>query len=173
MQNVADQSGLSAVAIPPHPLPEEPTVIPTWRGILLVEPDITLLTAEAHLLTCSDYAVTPAFSSREIFALRETKAIALAILSDSLGPELLPAIAHAVRKQWPLARILIAGQAESALEDQLYDERIENPSDPKQLLEEVERLYKKSWNQRTNTLDLCGSFGRVHGKPAIPPADTA
>ena len=172
MQNVADQYGLSAVSVSLRPLPQEPTAVSSWRGILLVEPDITLLTAEAHLLTCSDYSVTPAFSAREIFALRETKAIALAILSDSLGPQLLPAIAHAVRKQWPLARILILGQAGSALEDQLYDEKIENPSDPKRLLEEVERLYKDSWNQRSNTIDSRGSFGRVHSKPAISPANT-
>jgi DNA-binding NtrC family response regulator len=173
MQDVADQSGPSAVRVSPRPLPKEPTVVSTWRGILLVEPDITLLTAETHLLTCSDYSVTPAFSPREIFALRETKAIALAILSDSLGPQLLPAVAYAVRKQWPLARILILGQPGSVLEDQLYDEKIENPSDPKRLLEEVERLYKDSWNQRSNTIDSRGSFGREHGKPATSPANTA
>ena len=172
MQDVADQPGVSAVSVPPRPLPKAAAVLSTWRGILLVEPDISLLRAETHLLTCSDYSVTPAFSSREIFALRETKAIALAILSDSLGPQLLPAIAHAVRKQWPLARILILGQAGSALEDQLYDEKIENPSDPKRLLEEVERLYKDSWDQRSNTIDSRGSFGRVHSKPAISPANT-
>ena len=111
------------------------------------------MTAEALLLNCSNYTVTPAFSQGEIFALRETKAIALVILSDCLGPRLLAAVAHTVRKQWPLARILILGRTESALEDHIYDEQIDHSSDPKQLLRDVESFYKDSWNKRSHTLD--------------------
>jgi len=133
-------------------LPIVPITEPVWRGILLIEPDVSVLSAEALLLTNSNYCVTPAFSLREIYILRETKAVALAILSDSLG-RLLGAIAETVRKQWPLARILILGRAESVLEDHLYDEQINHSQDPTQLLEDLERLYKGSWNQRTNTLD--------------------
>jgi len=124
-----------------------------WRGILLVEPDITLLTAEVLSLTRSNYCVTPAFSQAEIFALRETKAIALAILSDHLGPRILAAVAQTVRKQWPLARILIHGRPEPMLEDHLYDEEMSRSSDPKKLIEDIETLYKGSWNQRSHTLD--------------------
>lgn len=126
---------------------------PIWRGILLVNPDISLLSAEYLLLTKSNYCVTPAFSHGELFALRETKAVALAILSDSLGRQLLSAIAETVRRQWPLARILIWGRAESVLEDHLYDEQINHSLNPIQILDDLERLYKGSWNQRTNTLD--------------------
>jgi DNA-binding response OmpR family regulator len=153
MINVAEQSSLSAVGPSYQPLPDGPVFTSVWRGILLVEPDITLLTAEAVFLTNSNYSVTPTFSQREIFALRETKAIALAILSDCLGARLLSAIAQTVRKQWPRARILILGRAGSFLEDHLYDGQIDHPSDPRQLLDDIESLYEDSWNQRTHTLD--------------------
>jgi len=153
MTNVAEQSSLSALITSPQPPPDGLAFASLWRRILLVEPDITLLTAEALLLTNSNYSVTPAFSQREVFALRETKAIALAILSDCLGARLLSAIASTVRKQWPRARILILGRAGSFLEDHLYDEQIDHPSDPKQLLDDIESLYEDSWNQRTHTLD--------------------
>ena len=101
----------------------------------------------------SNYCVTPAFSQAEIFALRETKAIALAILSDHLGPRILASVAQTVRKQWPLARILIHGRPASVLEDHLYDEEMSRSSDPKKLIEDVETLYTGSWNQRSHTLD--------------------
>lgn len=123
------------------------------RGILLVEPDITLLSAEALQLANSNYCVTTAFSDREIFVLRHTKAVALAILSASLGDLHLRAVAEAVRWQWPLARILVLGHAASVLEDHLYDEEIDPSPEPKQLLDDLERLYEGSWNQRSNTLD--------------------
>lgn len=127
----------------------EPTVL---RKVLLIEPNISLLSAETLLLTESDYSVTPAFSHGELFILRDTKAVALAIISDSLGSRLLRAVATTVRSQWPLARILIIGRAATMLEDQLYDEQVEHSEEPKQLLEDIERLYKDSWNQRSNTI---------------------
>ena len=122
--------------------PIVPISEPVWRGILLIEPDVSVLSAEFLLLTNSNYCVTPAFSHREIYILRETKAVALAILSDSLGRQLLGAIAKTVRRQWPLARILILGRAESVLEDHLYDEQINHSHDPAQLLDDLERLYR-------------------------------
>jgi hypothetical protein len=153
MIHVAEQSYLSTPNSSTHALPD--SLVPTslWRGILLVEPDTALLTAEVLLLTRSNYYVTPASRQDEIFALRGTKAIALAILSDCLGPRVLAAVAYSVRKQWPLARILVIGRPGLALEDHLYDERVEHSSDPGQLLEDIEILYKDAWNQRSHTLD--------------------
>jgi hypothetical protein len=55
-----------------------------WRGVLLVEPDIDLLNGETLLLTTSNYCVTPASSNGDLFLLRNTKAVALVILSDRL-----------------------------------------------------------------------------------------
>ena len=165
MTTVVEQLSIAPVVSPFPLLPGVPVSSSAWRGILLVEPDITLLTAEVLSLTRLNYCVTPAFSQDEIFALRETKAIALAILSDHLGPRILAAVAQTVRKQWPLAGILIHGRPESVLEDHLYDEEIIRSLDPKKLIEDLERLYKGSWNQRSHTLDWdvkrsCSGVGR-------------
>jgi hypothetical protein len=152
MTNVAENTYLSERTPSTNLLHASPASASAWRGILLVEPDITLLNAEASLLTRSNYLVTPAFGQREVSALRRTKAIALGILSDHLGPKILGSVAQAVRKQWPLARILIVGRAESVLEDHLYDEQTEHSADPIQILHDIETLYKGSWNQYSNTL---------------------
>jgi len=146
-------SPIAAVISAPLLLPRGSLNSSAWRGILLVEPNITLLMAQALLLTRLDYCVTPAFSHSEIFALRDTKPIALAILSDRLGPRILASVARTVRKQWPLARILILGRPEFVLEDHLYDEEISHSSDPRTLIEDIERLYKDLWNQRSHTLN--------------------
>ena len=126
---------------------------PMRRGILLVEPDIAVLSADAILLAQSDYSVTTASSHREIFLLRHTRGVALAILSDCLGQRILREVAEAVRTQWPFARILILGRATSVLDDHLYDEETLHPLEPKKLLNDLERLYKDSWNPPSNTLD--------------------
>jgi hypothetical protein len=68
-----------------------------WRGLLLIEPDMDVLSAEALLLTNSNYSVTTAFSQRGIFILRDTATVALAIISDALGSTLLNAAAETVR----------------------------------------------------------------------------
>lgn len=153
MLNVAEQSPVAEASSPSTPLTVGAVHSVIWRGILLVEPDITLLTAEVLLLSRLNYCVTPAFSQSEIFALRETKAIALAILSDRLGPSILAGVAQTVRKQWPLARILILGRPGCLLEDHLYDEEADHSSNPMTLPEDLERFYKDSWNQRSHTLD--------------------
>ena len=114
------------------------------RGILLVEPDITVLTSQALLLANSNYCVTTASSDRETFVLRHTKVVTIAILSASLGYRILCAVAEAVRRQWPLARILILGRPASMLEDHLYDDQIDHYPAPKQLLDALERLSEWS-----------------------------
>lgn len=60
----------------------EPALV---RKILLIEPNISLLSAETLLLNAANYSVIPAFSHDEVFVLRSIGAVALAILSDSLG----------------------------------------------------------------------------------------
>jgi len=124
-----------------------------WRRILAVEPDLTVLHAKSLLLTQANYCVTQANSDRELFLMRDTKAVPLAILSDRLGQRLLGTVAETVRRQWPRARILILGQVPTVLEDYLYDEHIYRSPDPKQVLADLESIYKGMWNQRSNTLD--------------------
>jgi hypothetical protein len=129
-----------------------------WRGVLLIDPDISVLSSESSLLAKSNYCVTPASSHAELFVLRETKAIALAILSDSLGQQLLASIAQTVRQ--------------SVLEDHLYDEEINDSLTPELLLDEIERLYRGSWNQRTNTLDWNSAWGSMGvSRPSLSESD--
>ncbi len=110
------------------------TVVAPWRGILAVEPDSGVLSAKAVLLTKANYCVTPATGLGNLFSLGNTKAFALAILSDRLGPRQLGVVAETVRRQWPRIRILILGQVSIALEDYLYDEHICRSSDPRRVL---------------------------------------
>jgi hypothetical protein len=140
------------ILAPNHNAPAFPEVTPR-RGILAVEPDLAVLNAKSLLLTKANYCVTKATSDLEIFALRGTKALALAILSDRLGPRHLRTVAETVRRQWPRTRILILGQAATTLADYLYDEQIDRSSDPQQILDDLESLYRGMWNQRSNTLD--------------------
>jgi len=129
------------------------TEVAPWRGILAVEPDSVVLQAKSLLLTKAKYCVTQATGDRELFSLRGTKAVALAILSDRLGQRLLGAVAETVRRQWPRTRILILGQVPMVLEDSLYDEQICRSSDPQQVLDNLESLYEGMWNRRSHTLD--------------------
>jgi hypothetical protein len=129
-----------------------------WRGILAVEPDSAVLSAKALLLTKANYCVTRASSYDELFIIsRNTKAIALAILSDHLGRHLLGKAAATVRRQWPRTRILILGQVPMRFEDHLYDEQICRSSDPQQFLADLEWLYEGMWNERSNSIDWNGS----------------
>ena len=151
----------------PHDLPNLPADHSLQRGILLIEPDITVLTSRALLLANSNYWVTTAFSDREIFVLRYIKAVTVAILSASLGYRILRAGAEAVRSQWPLARILILGHPASMLEDHLYDDQIDHSPAPKQLLDALERLSEDARNQCSNSFDW--SAGRSSAGVARSP----
>jgi hypothetical protein len=143
----------SAANLAQHPGTDTLPEVTPWRRILAVEPDITALNTKSLLLTRANYCVTRATSDRDVFRLRGTNAVAVAILSDHLGQRLLGTVAEAVRRQWPRTRILILGQVPSMLEDYLYDEQIDRSPDPKQVLGELEGLYRGMWHQRSNTLD--------------------
>jgi hypothetical protein len=118
-----------------------------------VEPDSTVLRAKTLLLTKANYCVTPATGVGDLFSLRNTKAFALAILSDRLGQRLLGTVAATVRRQWPRIRILILGQVPIVLEDYLYDEQICRSADPQRVLADLERLYEGMWNERSKSID--------------------
>jgi hypothetical protein len=164
----------SATILEPHhaaaPLPEAAP----WHGVLAVEPDVARLQAKSLLLTKANYCVTRVSSDRELFHLRNTKAVPLAILSDRLGERLLGTVAQTVRRQWPRTRILILGQAPRMLEDYLYDEQIQRSSDPQQVLAELESLYRGMWNRRSNVLDWkVTRAARSFARPQIAESDPA
>lgn len=46
MTNLAEHSSVAEVCYPPQLFPGGPVYSSAWRGILLVEPDITVLTEE-------------------------------------------------------------------------------------------------------------------------------
>ena len=109
-------------------------------GILLLESDLAILSDRARLLTDSSYQVTTARNQSDLFVLRGTTGISLVILSDSLGAAALGVAAHSIRLAWQLARILILGKAESVLEDNLYDQAIEQRFVKSDLLVTIERI---------------------------------
>jgi hypothetical protein len=78
-----------------------------------------------------NYSVTTATNHREVFDLRNTPQMAVAILSDALGLLMLSAVARCVRSQWPAAGILLLRRKQPVLEDHLYDDVIEYRSIPK------------------------------------------
>ena len=115
---------------------------PAHGRVLLVEPDPTMLMVEALLFTRGNYRVTTACSHWQIFDFRHIDSLTVAVLSDALGAPALKRSAHAVRKQWPRARILIVGRAASVLDDNLYEEDTPHSADPRMLLIAIQELAK-------------------------------
>ena len=142
METPAVPSFHSATILVQHHAAAAMTAVVPWRSILAVEPDSSVLSAKALLLTKANYCVTPATGLGDLFSFRDTKAIALAMLSDRLGQRLLGTVAATARRQWPGIRILIVGQVPIALDDYLYDEHICRSSDPQQVLADLEWLYE-------------------------------
>lgn len=119
-------------------------------GILIVEPHEGLLAARSSLLAAADY-------KRRASGLASTRVqqggtneyeVALAVLSESLGQAILSATAQTVREYWPNARILIFGRCSAAIEDNLYDVRIDHTAPPEDLLAALMLLLEDPWNQR-------------------------
>ncbi len=161
MATLAVPSFHSTTILAQHHASAAMTVVAPWRGILAVEPDSGVLSAKAVLLTKANYCVTPATGLGNLFSLGNTKAFALAILSDRLGPRQLGVVAETVRRQWPRIRILILGQVSIALEDYLYDEHICRSSDPQQVIADLEWLYEGMWNERSKGIDWNASRSAV------------
>jgi len=131
------------------PSASAPNVTPTSlsAGILLLEEDPLALSDRSSLLRNSSYHVTTARTPADLFDLRETTGISLAIIGDRLGAAALGLAAHAIRRGWPLARILILGKPEFIIEDYLYDEAIEYRSAESNLLATIEKLCHPSANR--------------------------
>jgi len=161
----------ATISVQHHYSAVSPAVAP-WRGILAIEPDSGVLSARALLLAKADYCVTPATGLGDLFTLRNTKAFALAILSDRLGQRLLGTVAETIRRHWPHTRILILGQVPAVLEDYLYDEHIHRSSDPQQVLADLEWLYEGMWNERSKGIDWNASRSAMYfTRRPIPESD--
>lgn len=122
------------------------TLLPS--GILIVEPHAGLLTARSMLLAAADYYVgVSACSENEVERNNECE-VAIAILSESLGSAVLIGTAEIVRRNWPHARILIFGSSRDAIEDNLYDARIDHRARPEELLAALLMLTAYPRNQK-------------------------
>ena len=119
-------------------------------GILIVEPHEGLLAARTMLLAAADYYVGVSGSETSAVPKGRTDAdeVVVAILSESLGHALLSATAQAIRVHWPRARILILGQTSTAIEDGLFDARIDHKCRPEELLAALMLRPEDPWNQR-------------------------
>ena len=172
METPAVPSFHSATILVQHHAAAAMTAVVPWRSILAVEPDSSVLSAKALLLTKANYCVTPATGLGDLFSFRDTKAIALAMLSDRLGQRLLGTVAATARRQWPGIRILIVGQVPIALDDYLYDEHICRSSDPQQVLADLEWLYEGMWNERSKGIDWNASWSALCStRKPIPESD--
>lgn len=108
------------------------------KGPRAVQPEITkraserlsLLVANRTASLLQDAALTSLFHSYQVelfqnasdlFVARSAP-VSYALLCASAGCSLLATEAHIIRKQWPLARIMVLGSAPQDLEDHLYDD---------------------------------------------------
>jgi len=116
-----------------------------------------------RLLREADYCVTALVDVRQLFDLRLETPVAFAIVNDLLGSFGLRDATEAVRRQWPLAKILVIGCAVPTLEDHLYDEAISHRNEKDGLLDALRMLAKDSWSQRT-----AGGYAGYRRGAAIP-----
>jgi len=136
-----------------HHLPkhaETHTIVPKWplrTRLLLAEARAEALSTRTLLLSNSGYQVATASTRKEFVDLRSST-IQLVVLSDSLGCLGLRSLAEDVRRQWPLARILIIGAAQVALDDPLYDEAVERRISSADLLATLTKLSAYTLNRR-------------------------
>ena len=118
-------------------------------NVLLVEPAMIPRSDRERVLSAANYCVTAVRDVRELFELRFEKPVAFAVLNDLLGAFGLRAAAESVRRQWPLARILVIGCAVPTLEDHLYDETISHRHEEDGFLDVFQILMKESRSQKT------------------------
>ncbi len=123
-------------------------------GILIVEPHEGLLAARTMLLAAAEYyvGVSNSCGSDIPHGRNDGCEVAVAILSESLGESILSATAQVIRHRWPKARILIFGRARPAIEDNLYDARIDDKARPEDLLSALVVLSEDPWNQRARSV---------------------
>jgi len=172
MTSLARSSASSTIVSVHHHHAAAYAEVAPWRGILAVEPDSAVLSEKALLLTKANYCVTPATGLGDLFSLRNTKAFALAILSDRLGQRSLGTVAETIRRQWPRIRILILGQVPRVLDDYLYDEQICRSHDDQQVLSDLEWLYEGMWNERSKSIDWNASRSALYfTRKPIPESD--
>jgi hypothetical protein len=145
-QQVKELNGYHTLTTHRRPMTVIPKPVLRTR-LLLAEGCAESDSSRNLLLSASGFRVERASTRSEIFELRLI-AIHLAVLSDSLGALILRGVAEDVRRQWPLARVLIIGRAEAVLDDPLYDEAVDRRASPSDLLLVLARMSIYPFSQR-------------------------
>ncbi len=116
-------------------------------GILIVEPHEGLLAARSMLTGAADRSAT--LSKMTDLETRRSYGsdVTFAVLSESLGYGVLSETARVIRKNWPRARILVFGRSGAAIEDHLYDARIDHRARTEDLLAALLMLAECPRNQ--------------------------
>ncbi len=133
-------------------------------ALLLLEPETLEQSETSARLDGSAYRVSRAGNLRDLFRMHALVRFSVAILSDAVGSLALRASAHAVRREWPGAQILILGRAPHRFDDFLYDEAVVHTASNAVLIASLDRLTGRSTPHKT-------SF-KVSGKPQRPLYDS-
>ena len=137
-------------------------------AVLLVEPAMTPRSDREQRLSAANYSVTVVREVREMLHLRFEETLFLAVLNDLLGPSALRAAAESVRRQWPLAKILVVGCATPTLEDFLYDEAISHRQDGTGLLAMIQTLAPRDITESDPTKGLPPTTDRALAERDLP-----
>ncbi len=140
-------------------------------NVLLVEPAVIPRSNRERLLSAASYCVTAVRDVREMFDLRFESPVAFAVLNDLLGPIGLRAAAESVRRQWPLAKIVIIGCAVPALEDHLYDEAISHRLEEAEFIDVLQMLSKNSRSSRRMAVPMKESDPAKNRRQESEPAN--
>ena len=126
-------------------------------GILIVDPDPSLLAARSQLLKAAEHYVA-ACSEEAVRAELCSMEIKVAILSQTLERALLETLAQEIRIYWPNAYILLFGNMEVTLEERLYDDSIDVHCRPEELLSILHLLQKDAWKRTDSSPVRIGSL---------------
>jgi hypothetical protein len=124
-------------------------------GILIVDPDESLLAATAILLMAAERYVAAASEEVAGGELRSVE-LRIAVLSQTLPRSTLERLAHEIRLYWPNAFILLLGKGNVPLEDWLYDDSIDEQCRPEDLLSILHGVRKQ---RKYNMQSPCSRIG--------------
>jgi hypothetical protein len=126
--------------------------------VLVARRAASLLSDDALTSLFHSYRVEIFQNPFDLFASQSTQP-SYVLLCASVGCSLLAAEARSIRKQWPLARIMLLGSAPQELEDHLYDDSIPPDCDAASLATAFEMRSIDLWNR---------SIGWNHREPDLP-----
>jgi hypothetical protein len=127
-------------------------------GVLIVEPHLGLLAARTLFLAAADCYLAVSSESKPAASVPDLE-VNVAILSQSLGKSALASLAEGVRARWPVARIMIFGNAGLDIDDHLYDAAVDEHCRPEALLDALLHLSNDARSRSVRYLLLDGDGG--------------